>query len=124
MTDTELETLKADLREQVADIAHAAASWSFDGNTTEEHYRRILAGIDDGDPEVLDALAGVDWSGQWADGPQWEGLFAEYIGEDHGLSELEYAELEEELFVEIAQDYGDQVFFDQVATDAREHLAP
>lgn len=33
-----------------------AASWYFDGNTSMETYRATLAGIDAGDPEVLDTF--------------------------------------------------------------------
>ena len=38
------------------DAGPAAASWVFDGNTPEEAYRRVLRGIEDGDPAVLDAI--------------------------------------------------------------------
>jgi hypothetical protein len=34
----------------------AAASWVFDGNTDKDTYRKVLQGIDDGDPEVMDGL--------------------------------------------------------------------
>jgi hypothetical protein len=34
----------------------AAGSWVFDGNSSEATLRRFLAGVEDGDPEVLDAL--------------------------------------------------------------------
>ena len=34
----------------------AAATWVFDGNTPDEAYRRVLRGIEDGDPAVLDAI--------------------------------------------------------------------
>jgi len=34
----------------------AAAGWVFDGDTPEEEYRRVLRGIADGDPAVLDAI--------------------------------------------------------------------
>ena len=37
------------------DADNAAATWVFDGNTPEEAYKRVLHGIDDGDPAVLDA---------------------------------------------------------------------
>jgi hypothetical protein len=46
----------------------AAASWFFDGNTPDDTYRTVLAGIDNGDPAVLDTLPSADLSGQWADG--------------------------------------------------------
>ena len=34
----------------------AAGTWVFDGNTTTETYAAILAGIEDGDPMILDQL--------------------------------------------------------------------
>jgi hypothetical protein len=37
------------------DAGKAAASWVFDGNTPDA-YQRVLRGIDDGDPAVLDAI--------------------------------------------------------------------
>lgn len=37
------------------DAGKAAASWVFDGNTSEETYQRVLRGIEEGDPAVLDA---------------------------------------------------------------------
>lgn len=46
----------------------AAASWFFDGNTSTETYRRILAGIEDHDPEILDSLPSHGLSGEMADG--------------------------------------------------------
>lgn len=32
----------------------ARGSWVFDGNTSDETYRRVLAGYRDGDPEIMD----------------------------------------------------------------------
>lgn len=45
----------------------SAASWFFDGNTSRETFVAILAGIDDGDPAILDTLPAPDLSGEWAD---------------------------------------------------------
>jgi hypothetical protein len=58
---------KARARELGAEDGLAAASWVFDGNTSDDAYRRILAGITDGDPEILDLLPYPDLSGQWVD---------------------------------------------------------
>lgn len=55
-------------REIGAEHGRNAASWVFDGNTSEATYRKIVAGLDSGDPEILDALPGPDLSGEWADG--------------------------------------------------------
>ena len=38
------------------DAGKAAASQVYDGNTPEEAYQRVLRGIGDGDPAVLDAV--------------------------------------------------------------------
>lgn len=53
-----------------------AADWFYQdtlgGRTTGDRTdvaRRLLAGINDGDPEILDALPYADLSGQWADSP-------------------------------------------------------
>ena len=42
---------------------------------------RILAGLDDGDPEILDGIPAADLSGQWADGLTPRGLL-DWIGAD------------------------------------------
>jgi hypothetical protein len=33
-----------------------AASWVFDGNTSTKTYRRVLDGLEEGDPEIYDSL--------------------------------------------------------------------
>ena len=48
------------------DAGRAAASWVFDVNTDRETYRAVLAGIEDGDPMVLDAYRTPDLSGEFA----------------------------------------------------------
>jgi hypothetical protein len=51
------------------DAGKSAASWVFDGNTTDETYRRFLALSDDGDPALSDEFGnGSGWlSGEFAD---------------------------------------------------------
>ncbi len=60
------DAVEAAAKELGGEAGRAAASWVFDGNTTTEEYARVLFGIEDGDPEVLDALPSPDLSGQWA----------------------------------------------------------
>ena len=43
----------------------AAGSWVIDGNTSDDVLRRIVAGYDEGDPEIMD-LAPAPLSGEWA----------------------------------------------------------
>jgi hypothetical protein len=66
-TTTEDKTI-AKAREIGAERGKSAASWVFDGNTDLATYRRVLKGIEDCDPEVLDGLPYSDLSGEWADG--------------------------------------------------------
>lgn len=42
-----------------------AGEWYFDGNTSEETYRTVLRGIEDGDPMVLDTFPTFTF-GEWA----------------------------------------------------------
>jgi hypothetical protein len=51
------------------DAGKAAGSWIVDGNTSTETARALLAGIEDGDPAVLDQLPTSPLSGEWADAP-------------------------------------------------------
>src|SRR5262249_41773569 len=55
----------------------AAASWYFDGNTSDETYRTVLAGIDEGDPAVLDTFPSSPLSGEYAGDPTPQTVFAD-----------------------------------------------
>jgi hypothetical protein len=48
-----------------AEAGTAAGTWAIDGNTSAETVARILQGIEDGDPEVLD-MQPAPLSGEWA----------------------------------------------------------
>jgi hypothetical protein len=96
----------------------AAASWYFDGNTTTETHARVLKGLEDGDPAVLDTLPSPDLSGEWADvrsGPQ---LVAE-AAEEAGLEA--YSEIVQDAFSEICDAY--ETAFSEAAQDEIERLA-
>ena len=56
----------------------SAASWVFDGNTKDETYKRVLQGIKDGDPEILDAFRTPNLSGEYADDPTPQTLAEDY----------------------------------------------
>ena len=56
----------------------AAASWCFDGNTTDETYRYFLEGYEAGDPAVLDRFNVPNLSGEWADSPTPASLADDY----------------------------------------------
>lgn len=60
-----------------------AASWVLGTHSTDTECRRVLDGLDDGDPEILDLLPAPDLSGQWADtltGPDLVNDAADYAG--------------------------------------------
>jgi hypothetical protein len=64
--------------------AEAAASWAADGNTTDDHRRRVLAMLEDGDPMADDYLpARPNLSGEWADAPTPISLYEEITGFSH-----------------------------------------
>jgi hypothetical protein len=46
----------------------AAGSWVVDGNTTSETAAKIVQGLMDGDPEIMDLIPSAPLSGEWADG--------------------------------------------------------
>jgi hypothetical protein len=55
-----------DARKEGRERGENAASWLLDGNSTEDAARRLLQGIEDGDPEVMDSLPSAPLSGEWA----------------------------------------------------------
>ena len=65
----------------------AAASWYFDGNTTDETYRAVLKGIEDGDSAVLDTFPAEPLSGEWADDPTPNTLQHEFGIRDEDLDD-------------------------------------
>jgi hypothetical protein len=112
----------AQMRAASADAGRAAAEWwgqdtvggraSGDVRATA---RRILAGIDDGDPAVLDTLPSLDTSGQPADDTTgWE-LFAAATGDRTGWFGLSIQQRDEALDA-----YRDG--FDTAATDRAAEL--
>ena len=94
----------------------SAATW-IDGDP--KNLQRILKGIEDGDPEVLDSLPSPDFSGEWADSPTWTDVWSSALGIDaewamhmHDTDELEdeyrekYAEGVNDEIIKTAQGYG------------------
>jgi len=64
------------------DAALAAASWVIDGNTSQEHIRRMVKWFDDGDPQLDQFLpAYPNLSGEMADGLTPSKLVDELIGD-------------------------------------------
>jgi hypothetical protein len=69
-----------------------AASWLIDGNTPDPFMfiSKILNGMEDGDPEIMDMLPEPRVGGEWADDPTWEQICVEEIDRygDDGEQEL------------------------------------
>lgn len=69
-----------------------AGSWAADGNTSADHIRRVLALLEDGDPQASDYLPTYpDLSGEWSDNPTPTSLAIEIMG--HGASSDDEDEL-------------------------------
>jgi hypothetical protein len=115
----------AHARELGAEHGSNAASWVFDGNTSQETYRRILQGIEDGDPEILNSLPAPDLSGQWADEMTADELVKQSL--DHA-GMLEWAmggEMFAHVFDELCSTYEDAFItaaHDEVARTATEQV--
>ena len=63
-----LDLIEQDATSEGESAGKAAASWYFDGNTSRTAYERTLAGIEDGDPMIMDSFPGSPFSGEYADG--------------------------------------------------------
>lgn len=81
MTTDQTETYLEQARKLGAEHGRNAASWYFDGNTSAETYAKVLRGIEDGDPEVLESFPSGPLSGEWADGMT-PALLAQTVGLD------------------------------------------
>lgn len=75
MKDSEWDELVADVKKIGREHGkNAAAWWQQDGigsranGDTKKTAESILAGLENGDPEIMDRLPEPDLSGQWADG--------------------------------------------------------
>ena len=104
MTDS-YEQIMQEAREAGRLYGVAAASGLFDGNTDHNTYVAVLAGIEDGDPRVMDLLPSSPLSGEWADSPTPESVLAD-LGvtdeDDHGVDD--YLCAYEDGFYEGSQD--------------------
>ena len=113
--------LPAEIAAKVTEIATqhgmSAASWVFDGNTDRATYERMLRGIDEGDPEILDSVREPSLAGEYGD--DWtERDLACYLDIDPDDSELSD---------QAASAYEDEVrsvFWAEVERVARFQTAP
>lgn len=115
-TPTTFDALCADAAALGRDAGLASASWVFDGNTDESTYRAVLAGIEDGDPMVLDSFNWPNLSGEWVGDPTPQSLMSE-LGAD-GLTPEEEDDL-----CRIWEESASDAFIGEVERTARYMLA-
>lgn len=123
-------TLEARITEAAARgtrAGKAAASWVFDGNTTDETYRATLQGIEDGDPAVMGGLSWEPLSGQWAgesitellgDLIAWRAVITEGAADDEEEADDEEWEALTDAYEEAAQ----TAYWDGIEATCRLHL--
>jgi len=68
MTASRFDTLVDRAEELGASCGRDDAGWYFDGNTSAETYARVLQGLEDGDPAIVDTFPANPLSGEWAYG--------------------------------------------------------
>ena len=90
----------------------AAASSVFDGNTTTDTYQAMLAGIENGDPEILDSVTTPSLSGEY----DVDALMA-----DIGWVPHDGTDMREELAAQYADEVED-AFWHEVERTARYQL--
>lgn len=92
------------------DRGQTSGSWVIDGNTSEDHARRLLAGITDGDPEIMD-MAPAPLSGEWA------GESIPELSDEYGI------DLTDETNADEFEQGFSEGFWDEVETSAKAVLA-
>lgn len=92
-----------------------AAGWVFDGNTTRETYARVLKGITDGDPLVMNTIPEPAWGKD--DTISVPEVFDE-LGLDYSRTPTADQDLIADAFMEAAQ----ASFWHEVERVARYHL--
>ncbi len=105
---------------QAAKLGHdagiAAASWVFDGNTSEEMYRRVLRGIEECDSAVTDAYREPNLSGEYAGDPT-EWSLACDLGIEPGIEESDEA-------CTAWEQAASEAFWAEIERTARVHVPP
>ena len=93
-----------------------AASWCYDGNTNPEWYAKVLRGIENGDPEILDGFRTPNLSGEMADDPTPRSL-----AEDYGIGEDRSDVLDE--ICSAWEDAASMAFWDEIERICRSYVA-
>ena len=132
LTDDQEKWLRKSLLEDIEPLADNAFGWwqqeAFYKNKLPDAQiaQYLLDGIDNGDPEIIDLLPYVDWSGQNADGPDWSEIFddswfaltGQYVEGSEGEELSDILAISDDLFLEL----GDGNIIDLVVKYCREVL--
>jgi hypothetical protein len=84
-TSPEYGMLRDEAERQGADHGASLAEWWWQdtfggrGRGTKPQAEQMLRAFEEGDPAVYDSIPSVDFSGQWADGPNWEEVFSALV---------------------------------------------
>lgn len=124
LTEEEYAELRHILTERVEEMAEATASWV---DINEDNAQRIITGIDDCDPEILDMLPGLDWSGQWADGPNWNkelhsAILSVLEGDEKRTAEALKSDDYDDIFNEICEQHANDVIENEIVRRAKLYL--
>lgn len=102
---------KRDAKKAGTQAGKDAASWCFDGNTPDETYAKVLRGMRDGDPQVMDAYSPPSWlSGEWA-GESMNEILGDSSGDDERDNEI----------ANIYEDAANMAYWNELERVARYH---
>jgi len=104
VSEVEFNRLKDAVRKVGEEHGAARGSWVVDGNTTKATAERLVKGLDDGDPEVIDSLPELR-IGEWADDPSENDIVSEAVYAGH--IDIAQNELAPEEVDELIGDYMD-----------------
>jgi hypothetical protein len=93
-----------------------AASWVFNGNTSDETYSQIVKMADEGDPALYDQFRAPDLSGEYADD-----YSERQLAKDTGIDQDDDITLSDAAMA--FNDAASEVFWSEVERIAREHVA-
>lgn len=74
------------IRQRGLDDGKRAGSWVIDGNTDEDTIRKLVKGIEEVDPEVMDSLPMPRLGGEMAGDPTWDDILVDELGWPRGIA--------------------------------------
>lgn len=105
-----------------AEAGQAAASW-FEYPTERPGLERLVRGLDDIEPEIMDCLPWLDLSGEWADGPDERSILAEILDDADASADPDPDALEITFsLVDAYREAYDEAVLDAIGARANELL--